>query len=156
VQYFRVKWLWGLIILLMLGSVGIIAWLALTEKQEANEGWIAVAIVIPLEIVIAYFTYITRLEAVVSSEGIFYKWWPFQRSYYFIDVNEIKETELRNGPPLSYGFHWVPGYGWVHNVGRGKGISFRLKTGKRIFLGTAKPSAFSEAVEKMLPARRRL
>jgi hypothetical protein len=155
-QYFRVKWLWWLIILCMLSCVGITLATALIEKEKTKEAWIALAIVIPLESIIAWMMFITKLETVLSTEGIFYKWWPFQRSFRFIPAKEIEEAELRSGPSLSYGSHWVPGYGRVHNVGPGKGFQFTLKKGKRIFIGTQKLTAFENAIDKIITVPKKI
>ena len=155
-QYFRTKWLWGVIIFSMLLCVGILLGLAVTDKEKTKEAWLSLAIVIPLEAIIAYLMFITKLQTVVTTEGLYYKWAPFQRSYKFIPGANIKANELRAGPALSYGYHWVPGYGKVHNVGPGKGIQFTLNNGKKIFIGTQKQSAFENAVDKMVSAAKRI
>jgi hypothetical protein len=155
-QYFRVKWLWGIIILSMLSCVGVILGLAFNDKEKTKEAWAALVIVIPLEAIIAYLMFITKLQTVLTTEGLHYSWSPFQRSYRFIPVNNIEKTELRHGPALSYGYHWVPGYGKVHNVGPGNGIQFTLKNGKKIFIGTQKQAAFQNAVDKMIGSPKRI
>lgn len=149
-QQFRVKWLWWIMAVSMLSCVGIVLGVAVTEKEKPREAWIAMAIVVPVEALIAYLMYITKFQTVISTDGFYYKWAPFQRSYRFISKEEIEEAELRNGPVLSYGYHWVPGYGKVHNVGPGKGFQFKLKNGKKIFIGTQKQSAFQNAIDRMI------
>ena len=155
IQHFRVQWLWWLIIIGLLAPVGITLGLAITEKEKAAEAWIALAFVIPFEVVILYLFYINRLETVVNNVGVLYKWWLFQRAYRFIARAEIDKAELRKGPLLSYGFHWIPGFGKVHNMGPGKGIQFILKNGRKIFLGTQKQSAFQTALEKIMSVPRK-
>ena len=155
-QQFRVKWLWWLIAICMLSGIGLTIGLAINDKEHMKEAWIALAIMIPVEVIIVYVMYVTKLRTVLSTEGVFYKWTPFQRSYRFIAVAEIEEVELRNGPALSYGYHWVPGYGRVHNTGPGKGFQFILKDRKKIFLGTNKQIAFQNAIDKIFPVPKRL
>lgn len=155
-QYFRVKWIWWIIAISMLSCIGITIGVAIADKKSGNEAWIAVAIVIPLEAIIAWMMYITKLQTVLTTEGLYYKWGPLQRSFRFIAVNEVEEVEMRKGPSMSYGSHWVPGYGRVHNVGPGKGFQFTLKKGKRIFIGTQKITAFENAVDKIMAVQRKI
>jgi len=155
-QQFRTGWLWGIIIFCVLSSLGVTLGVALKEKEKSNEAWLAVAIVIPLEAVIFYLMYITKLQTVITTEGIYYKWWPFQRSYRFIPAMEIEEVELRKGPGFSYGSHWIPGYGRVHNTGPGNGFQMVLKNSKKIFLGTQKQNSFQQAIDKIVSVTKRL
>jgi len=155
VQYFRIKWVWWLIILCSLGTIGGTVALGMTEREQKTEAWMALAFVIPFEAAFLYLIYITRLETIISNEGVFYKWWPFQRSHRFISKEEIKSAQLRNAPALNYGFHWLPGYGRVHNMAQGKGIQFILKNGRKVFLGTQKKSAFQTALEKIVTVSRK-
>lgn len=148
-QLFRVKWLWILIILCIVSSAAITVGLALSEKEKPHEAIIALAIVVPVEVIILYLFYITKLETTITSEGIYYRWRPFQRKGWFIPKVDIETAVLRDGPPLSYGYHWVPGYGWVNNTGPGKGIQLNLRNGKKIFLGTQIPAPLQTALEKI-------
>jgi len=150
VQLFRVKWIWVLIILCILSSTGITIGVALMEKEKTREAWVGLAIMVPLETIMLYLFYIVRLETVITSEGIYYRWWPFQRKGRFISKLEIEKAEMRAGPVLRYGWHWVPGYGRVSNTGPGKGLQLRLQNGKKIFLGTHTPASLQTAVEKII------
>ena len=149
-QHFRVQWLWWLIGLCILTSTGVTIALAIADKQKSAEPWIVLAIMIPVEAAVLYFFYITRLETVISTEGLFFKWWPFQPSYKFISPLQIKKAYLRTGPKLSYGCHWSFRYGTVLNLAPGKGIQLTLKNGRRFFLGTQKSSAFQTALDKIM------
>ncbi|TMI75350.1 MAG: hypothetical protein E6H09_00615 [Bacteroidetes bacterium] len=149
-QQFRVIWLWGLIIACMLSATGLTIGIALTDKIQMKKAWIALLIMVPFEVLLAYGMYITKLQTVVSTEGIYYKWWPFQRSYRFIAAAEIEKAVMRNSPAMSYGCNWVPGYGRAHTTGPGKGVQFVLRSGKKIFVGTNKQNAFQLAIDKMV------
>ena len=149
-QQFRVQWLWWLIILCVVSSIGLIVGLAFTEQETRADSWIALAFVVPLEAGMLYLFYIVKLETVVSDEGVFYKWGPFFSQYNFIAVTDIAQVTLRKGPSLSYGFHLIPGYGTVHNTGPGKGIQFVLKNDKKIFIGTQKLNNFQSAIESII------
>jgi hypothetical protein len=149
-QLFRVKWLWILIILCVVSSTAITVGVAVLEKEKPREAMVALALVVPLEAIILYLFYITKLETAITSEGIYYRWTPFQRKGRFIPKGEIETAELRDGPVMSYGCHWIPGYGRVNNTGPGKGIQFKLRNGKKIFLGTQIPASLQTALEKIV------
>jgi hypothetical protein len=149
-QLFRVKWLWVLIVLCIVSSTGVTIAVAVLENEKPRETWAILAFIIPFEGIILYLFYIVRLETTITTEGIYYRWWPFQRKGRFIPKQEIEQAEMRNGPLLSYGFHWVPGYGRVHNTGPGKGIQLKLVNGKKIFLGTKAPASLQTAIEKIV------
>jgi hypothetical protein len=147
-QLFKVKWLWILMVLCILSSMGVIVGIALVEKSR--ESWLALAFVVPFEALILYLFYIVKLETVITTEGIYYRWRPFQRKGWFIPKQDIETAEMRNGPVLNYGFNWVPGYGRVHNTGPGEGIQLRLKSGRKIFLGTQTPASLQTALGKIM------
>ena len=149
-QYFRVKWVWTIIILCSLSTVCITLGLVIAEKENMKEAWITFAVVLPLEALVLYLFYIVRLETIISTGGIYYKWWPFQGSYRFITLDTIAKAAWRKVPGLSYGCNWVPGYGRAHILGPGGGIQLVLKNGKKIFFGTQKQTAFQSALEKIM------
>lgn len=149
-QLFRVKWLWVLIILCMLSAMGITIGIALAQKEKAGESWLALAFMVPFESIILYLFYIAKLETAITSEGIYYGWRPFQRKGWFIPRQEIETAEIKNTPSIRYGFHWLPGYGWVNNTGPGKGVQLRLQNGKKIFIGTQTPALLQTALEKIV------
>jgi hypothetical protein len=155
-QYFRIAWMWWLIGICMLSVVGINIGLLFTSRKESKSSWIVLPFVIIIEILVVYFMYITRLDTVVTGEGVFYRWAPIQRSYRFIPASEIAEMTKRDGPTMSYGCNWVPGYGRVNNVAPGMGFQFVLKNGKKIFLGTGKQIAFENAIQKIMNGPKRM
>lgn len=150
VQYFRVKWLWIFLIVVVSVSVFLPLLLSLVTKQGLKESLLSLLITVPIEGLMLYLFYVVRLETFVSSDGLYYRWLPFFHKYNFIARNEIETAITDNGPILSYGFHFVLGYGWVHNTGPGKGIRFNLAMGKRIFIGTKDIDSFASAVDKMI------
>ncbi|MBS1609191.1 MAG: hypothetical protein JSS70_10615 [Bacteroidetes bacterium] len=150
VQYFRVKWLWILLLSIVIFSIFLPLLLSLVTKAGLKESVLSLLVTVPLEGLMLCLFYIVRLETVVSDDGVYYRWLPFFRRYKFIARNDIETAIAGNGPILSYGFHFVLGYGWVHNTGPGKGIRFNLIGGKRIFIGTKDIDSFVVAVAKMI------
>ena len=67
--------------------------------------------------------------------------------------DDIKQIGIRKSPAMTYGFHWVPGYGWVNNV-RGKmGFQVKLKSGKKLYIGSQQVEQLKAALEKLLNNR---
>jgi hypothetical protein len=153
-QHFRLTWIWWLVVLCMASSIGVTILVSRVESQDTKMPWLVLGLIVPLELVLLYLFYITRLETTVTSEGIFFKWWPFQRSYSWIPVRDVKQSYSRKGP-FNYGYHWTFSHGRSHSMGPGKGLQFVLNNGKKIFLGTQRLTAFHEAVEQMIRQQRK-
>jgi len=151
-QRFRQPWFWILILSPILASVGItIAVSAGSFGKDDNEGLLALAIVIPVNLLMLYLFFITRFELVVTDEAVYYKWPPFNRKYKLIAKSDIEEVYVRKSPVLQLGYKRVIGYGWVHNLGAAKGLQFVFKSGRKIFISCEKINGFQRAVEKLVP-----
>jgi len=148
-QQFR-GWFWWIVILVVTGSIITMVLATLREKEKVGEAWLAVAIAILIELVLLSLMYVVRQETIITTEGVFYRWLPIQRSYWFVSRAEIEKAALRKGPALGYGLRRMPGYGTVHKTGPGKGFQFVLKSGKKIFLGTDKEQPFQQAIDKLM------
>jgi len=152
-QAFRVKWLWVLLISCMLIAIFLPLMIAWINKQGLKEAVLSLLITVPIETVVLYLFYVVKLETIVRKDGVYYRWRPFFTKYNFIAGSDIETEIVDDGPILSYGFHFILGYGWVHNTGPGKGIRFNLIGGKRIFIGSHDINSFQSAVDKMITGR---
>lgn len=150
-QRFRQPWFWILLISPVLVSIGITVAVGTNSFAKSNDGLIALAIVIPVNLLMLYLFFITKFEIVVTDEAVYYKWLPFNRKYRAIIQSDIEEVYLRKSPVLQIGYKRVIGYGWVHNLGAAKGLQFVLKSGKKIFISCEKINGFQRAVEKLAP-----
>jgi len=144
-------WLNILIIGITMITIAIILIAGLTgPKEERNQIWIALVIAIPIEIFIIFLFRSMCLEKIVTSNGLYFRWMTWQRRFRVIEKENIKSFEVRNTPPLNYGIHWFPGYGWVHNASGGQGLQFYLVNGNRVFLGTADIDSFAKAMNTLI------
>ena len=150
-QRFRQPWLWVLILMPVLISIGVTAGVSIYSLGKGSEGLLALAVVIPVNLLMLYLFFITKFEIVVTDEAVYYKWLPFNRKYRAIIQSDIGEVYLRKSPVLQVGYKRVIGYGWVHNLGAAKGLQFVLKSGKKIFISCEKINGFQRAVEKLAP-----
>jgi hypothetical protein len=143
------KWLTILMAGIMLLTIVITLIAGLTTKEDRVDLWIALGVSIPVEILIIIIFWNVRLEKIVTSNGLYYRWKPWQRRFRVIEKESIKSFEVRNSPPLNYGIHWFPGYGWVHNASAGEGIQLYLMNGKKIFFSTLDMVFFQKALGNM-------
>lgn len=150
-QQFRQPWLWFLIVLPILASIGVTIGVSTDSFGKSNDGLIALAIVIPVNLLMLYLFFITKFEIAVTDEAVYYNWPPFNRKYRLIAKPDIAEVRLRKSPLLQLGYKRVIGYGRVHNLGAPKGLHFTLKSGKKIFISAEKINGFQNAVEKLAP-----
>ena len=137
--------LMGGIILFIIAIVLIAGYTA--PEKDRSDMWIGLAIAIPIEILVIVLFQNMNLEKIVTSNGLYYRWRPWQKKFRVIEKENIKSFELRNSPPLNYGIHWFPGYGWVHNASAGEGLQLYLFNGKRIFFSSFDTSLFRRALE---------
>jgi len=144
-------WLNILMTGIALFTIAIILIAGLTgPKEERNETWIALVIAVPIEIFIIILFRSMCLEKIVTSNGLYFRWISWQRRFRVIERESIKSFEVRNTPPLNYGIHWFPGYGWVHNASGGEGLQFYLVNGNKVFLGTANIDSFAKAMNTLI------
>ncbi len=136
-------------ILLLTIIIVLIDGLKRSSVQRADK-WIAFAIAIPVEILVIVLFQNLTLEKTVTSNGLYFRWKSWQKKFRFIEKESIKSFELRNSPPLNYGIHWFPGYGWVHNASAGEGLQLYLKNGKRFFFSTADVDSFKKAMDSLI------
>ncbi len=61
-------------------------------------------------------------------------------------MEDIERFEIRKAPFAAYGSKWKFGYGRVHNLSKTEGIQLYLKSGKKIFFGTADKTDFEKAI----------
>jgi len=118
--------------------------------EEKAEMWIGFGIVLVTEIVILFLFQNVRFEKVVTTNGIYFRWKPWQKRFRVIEKEDIESFEVRNGPRLHYGIGWFPGYGWIHNASVGEGMQFYLMNGKKIFFSTSDISFFQRALQNLV------
>ena len=119
-------------------------------KEERSDMWLGLAVAVPIEILIVALFHNMRLEKIVTSNGLYFRWIPWQRKFRVIEKESIKTFETRKSLPLNYGIHWFPGYGWVHNASAGKGLQFYLVNGNKIFLSTSDIDSFIRAMNNLI------
>ncbi|HTM93353.1 MAG TPA: hypothetical protein VL095_13115 [Flavisolibacter sp.] len=144
------KWLNILIAGILLLTLVIILITGFAGPQEKRmEMWIGLAIAIPIEILVVILFQYVQLEKVVTSNGLYYRWNPWQKRYRYIEKETIELCEVRRPPFMNYGMGWFPGYGRYHRAGSGKGLQLYLKNGKRFYFSAADVDSFKRVMDHL-------
>lgn len=153
-QQFRQLWLWALLIssaALPLVLTSVFAWRDPKLSALESIGIMAIGVLVPGINLIIFR--VTKLETVVTDEGLFYRWRPYFSKYTMLHWQEIDAVTIRRYPYLKYGYHTNREYGKVHNIDGNKGVQFELVNGKRLYIGTQKLTALQHALEQMKPVQ---
>jgi len=135
-------------IILLTIAIALIAGHYAPEKEKEEE-WIGLVVAIPIEILVIILLQNVRLEKVVTSNGLYYRWKPWQRKFIVLEKESIKSFEVRKSPPFHYGIGWFPGYGKVHNASTGEGVQLYLVNGNRIYFSTSDTTFFKKTLEQI-------
>ena len=103
---------------------------------------------------ILLFRFLT-LETIIDTEGVQYRFKPFQRKPKIILKEDIVRFEVKKYSPLKDYGGWGVRYGSskngkAYNVSGNKGVLFELKNGKRFMLGTQNPESIRSALDKLM------
>jgi hypothetical protein len=91
-----------------------------------------------------------RLVVEVRSDGLYYRFSPFHRSWHRIPLARIKTAEARTYRPLLEYGGWGIRYGLggkAYNVGGNRGVQLKLENGKRILFGSHEADALAAAIK---------
>ena len=91
-----------------------------------------------------------RLEKVITTNGVYYRWLPVQSKFRVIGKDIIKDASIRRAPSLNYGSNYVPGYGRIHAATKGDGVEILKEGGKKIFFSSDDPQALLKSVRELI------
>lgn len=143
-------WLTILMIGLMLLIIAGMVILSVTVPEEKDEAILGLMIALPVQLAVFVLVQKMRLEKVVTTNGLYYRWKPLHKKYRRIEAGTIKNAEIQKVPPLHYGSGWLPRYGKLHNAGMGEGIQVYLINGNRIYFSTADAAFFRKALQNLI------
>ena len=140
------KWLALAILSPVILTAGIMLFMSNSKDVDKGEMWLALGLMIPVELILFFIFSSARFESRVTTNGLYYRWKPLQKKFRVIEREEIQEVEVRRSPALKYGPNRVPGYGKVHIARKGEGVQLRLANGKKIFFSTGDPHGLQKAI----------
>ncbi|MFT3948043.1 MAG: hypothetical protein QM763_13820 [Agriterribacter sp.] len=145
-QYFRQTWIW---VLLICGSLtALIPVIVISISDKSNSPLWAIPFVLAFQLINLSCFYFTRLETVISTEGIYYRWLPWFKKYRFLDKKNITEIQVLKYPYLQYGYHRKKGFGAVHNISGNKGFRITLNNKSMFYLGSQKINTVTNILDK--------
>lgn len=154
-QHFRQLWLWMLLLALdAFIAVGIVQQLFMNnpfgDNPMSDAGLIITACLI---LILNILFIIMRLDTQIQSDGVYYRFFPFQRSYRVIAWDRISVAQVREYNPIRDYGGWgmrigLFGKGQAFNVTGNKGLQLVYDQKIRFLLGTQKP----DEIQKVLQA----
>lgn len=151
-QKFRQKWLW----ILLIGILLFPLWTIFSETQFGSEshlnyfGWFFLAFMS----VFLLFFYKLKLTTVITKEYISIRFNFFHRKEKIFNWHEVQQAEiLKYNPILDYG-GWGIKYGGLksiaYNVSGNQGLQLLLKDGRKILIGTQKPDQIEKVIKQII------
>ncbi len=154
-QRFNQFWLWflfiGMIALFIYGSVSQILYNKPFGSHPVSDGRLLVITVLLL--VCALLFRIFKLETQIKKDGIYMRFFPVHFRFIKFEWEEISEAYIRKyNPVLEYG-----GWGFrlglfrkgkAYNISGNRGLQLVMQNGKRILIGTLKPSELEKAIRE--------
>ncbi len=154
-QRFKQFWVWLILIMLF----GIWLWAIFQQlilgipfgNKPAPDVVLIIFGFIPFIMLVLFLS--ARLQTRVSQEGILFRYLPFHRRYKKINYNDIETYRPIQYHPLTDYGGWgirygIKSKGRAYNVEGNMGIQLKLKNDQYILIGTKRPQAFQEAIEK--------
>lgn len=150
-QYFRQPWLWITLTVSMTLTIGLP--LLLGGPGIWHESYLAV-LLLPLLLPVLFL--LMRLDTEIRAEGIYVRFFPFQRRFRSFTWDQINDAQLRKYDPLGeFGGWGIRGTGAnkALNVSGDKGLQLFLKDGKKLLIGTRNPVAIEKALSSLHESR---
>ncbi|NML23291.1 hypothetical protein HHL16_20600 [Pseudoflavitalea sp. G-6-1-2] len=150
-QQFRQWWLWllfgGTLLSVIIGNI---ISPPSPHMMKTGEGIAAILVGTGIPMLLMLFLYITRFETTVTDEGVYFRWWPFQKKFTEIKWDEVIEASAREKLITGLGVKYQIGFGWNHQVSGQKGVELTLRN-RKLWIGTCKPERFVEAIREARP-----
>jgi hypothetical protein len=155
-QSFRQIWLWILLITIDLIHFVTICTPYFTQsvngiaRTDLGETVFSAAILIFTTVLF----YLMRLETVIKSDGIYYRFFPFQIKLKKISWEEISQAYIRKyNPIMEYGGWGIRnGFlrsGKAYNVSGNEGLQMIYTSNKRFLLGTKKANEIKSVLSQL-------
>lgn len=150
-QYFRQPWLWITLTVSMALTIGLP--LLLGGPGIWHESYLPV-LLLPLLLPVLFL--LMRLDTEIRPEGIYVRFFPFQRRFRSFRWDQINDAQLRKYDPLGeFGGWGIRGTGAnkALNVSGDQGLQLFLKDGKKLLIGTRNPVAIEKVLSSLHESR---
>ena len=139
-QKFNQWWLWAILFVFPLLSV------VSFNGKEINFFYVLIGISIPS------LFYVFELRTVITSEGLFFQFFPFHFKKHLIKIEDIEKIEALKYKPLGDYGGWGIRYGFkgkAYNVSGNLGVKVHLSNGRNIIFGSLKYKELEQALKKI-------
>ena len=156
VQWFRQPWLWIIILIVPCLCIWAFIQQIILDKPFGNNPasdtlLMVLCIIFGLGLPLLFL--MLRLITEIRSDGVYYRFAPFHRSFRKILFEEIIKYEIRTYKPIREYGGWGIRYGSsgiAYNVSGNRGLQLELSGGKKILIGSQRPYELFEAIERVL------
>ncbi len=152
------KWIYLLVLLMIVFSVGIIVVVQITESAKGNPPdkgeFLSVflfGIGVPAAIAILFA--VLKLETQVRSDGLYVRFFPIHINFKRFSSEDLSEAYARQYMPMSeYGGWGIKGYGKnkAYNARGNEGVQLVFNNGKRLLIGSQKAQELEEAIQSIM------
>ena len=154
-QKFRQWWIWMIIFITVISwGYALISSLQAEKADKASDDLVLI-LTSAIPVLLIVLLMVLRLVTRIRSEGVYVQFKPLQFKEKFIPKEEIKSFEVRKYKALfEYGGWGLRSggrkYGKAYNVSGNMGLQLYLANGKKLLIGTQKPSEIQKAMEALL------
>lgn len=159
VQKFRQAALWAFMVVLTVGMTGLLGFLASSvgRTQQAGIG-IRLLFLAPLVLIFAVLVliYTAGLETQVREDGLFVRFWPFQRAFQEVPIEDVTSKEVITFRPLKDWGGWgirLGRKGKAYIVSGNRGVLLTFKEGQPLCIGSQRPEELAEAIDRVMAKR---
>ena len=163
IQGFRIRFVWAAVIafnILFLYAIIQQVVVGAPFGSKPAPDWVLFLLQF-LMLSVLYLLFSIRLKTTINTDGIYYRFYPFQTKTTHIEWTELSDAYMRE-----YSSFYEYG-GWGMRVGANKnsraintsassmiGLQLEFKDGRLLMIGTKKPEELSAVIEKYMEAGR--
>jgi hypothetical protein len=145
-----------LLVLCLLGATGGVVSTVVIATQDIRQ-WASLLLVafcsILIPIGVGVLIWVTRLETEVRQDGVYVRYVPFHRRTKRFKAADLSEYYARTYRPLLEYGGWAIRYGWkgrAYNVSGNEGVQLVFSDGRRLLVGSSKPSELEAAIHSII------
>ena len=151
------KWVYWLIIVVTIISIGAIVVAIKTEAAKENIPsagelfGLIVGMVIP--VIIGVLFAFLKLETQVRTDGLYVRFFPIHINFKKFTPEDLSEAYARQYNPMSeYGGWGIRGFGKnkAYNTRGNEGVQLVFNNGKRLLIGSQKAKELEEAIQSIM------
>jgi hypothetical protein len=147
---------WVILIFVLLNSIWVYAIvLQLIFDVPYGNNPISDTGIVILGLVLTFFSvtfFSLKLQTKITTDGIYFRFFPIHQSYEFISFNSIQKCYIRQYKPLKEFGGWGIRFGInsnAYNISGKIGLQLELKNGEKLLIGTQKPGKIENLLDSL-------